>query len=510
MAKLSIGRIITDAIVNRTTRAAGTFENRPVDIFVNSSGNAGGGQSPENMTLAALYRYQPYLRMAVDFYARHIAQLAVHSFARDGENREREYDSAAYRLLAIKPNHYMTGYELIYDLTANIALYNRAYWFVLPGDDGELQIHPFPTSWVTPSYSGYAAVSHYEIKVPTEEHIVTVDADKCIPFEGWTPEPGTSSSLVETIKLILEENHHSRKYRVQFWRKSGRVGTYLTRPANAPAWDNTARKRFYAMFQEFTGNNGARAGSTPMLEDGMELKTNYFKSSEEQWAESIKLSLQTVAQVYQIPPAMLGDTTATSYASMREYNKSLYSNTLGPLVRFIEDRLNAFVLPMLNVDENVFVEFNVQEKLRGSFEEQASILSTSTGAPWLTRNEARKIQNLPPVEGGDELITPLNVTAGGQASPQDGGVANQGGGDPTKTHEIIQKHLERIERIIPSKGMNRPRFERELTADLRGCVNDPPGLAAKVHNIIETMDKPPYAAGVFAHLKEGEAHGDSA
>ena len=52
MAKLSIGRIITDAIVNRTTRAAGTF--------VNSSGNAGGGQSPENMTLAALYRYQPY------------------------------------------------------------------------------------------------------------------------------------------------------------------------------------------------------------------------------------------------------------------------------------------------------------------------------------------------------------------------------------------------------------------------------------------------------------------
>lgn len=37
----------------------------------------------------------------------------------------------------------------------------------------------------------------------------------------------------------------------------------------------------------------------------------------------------------------------------------------------------------------------------------------------MTRNEARAANNLPRVEGGDELITPLNVTEGGQASPRD-------------------------------------------------------------------------------------------
>ena len=37
----------------------------------------------------------------------------------------------------------------------------------------------------------------------------------------------------------------------------------------------------------------------------------------------------------------------------------------------------------------------------------------------MTRNEARADNNLPPVEGGDELIVPLNVVEGGQASPQD-------------------------------------------------------------------------------------------
>ena len=37
----------------------------------------------------------------------------------------------------------------------------------------------------------------------------------------------------------------------------------------------------------------------------------------------------------------------------------------------------------------------------------------------MTRNEARADNNLPPIEGGDDLIVPLNVLEGGQASPQD-------------------------------------------------------------------------------------------
>lgn len=39
----------------------------------------------------------------------------------------------------------------------------------------------------------------------------------------------------------------------------------------------------------------------------------------------------------------------------------------------------------------------------------------------MTVNEARAKRNLPALEGADELVVPLNVVAGGQASPQDGG-----------------------------------------------------------------------------------------
>src|SRR5690606_764351 len=100
---------------------------------------------------------------------------------------------------------------------------------------------------------------------------------------------------------------------------------------------------------------------------------------------------------------------------------SLYVDTLGPTMAYIEDRINYFLLPLLDPsdDTNVYFEFNIDEKLQGSFEEQATALQSAVGGPWMTRDEARALRNLPAVPGADELIVPLNVTTGGLASPRD-------------------------------------------------------------------------------------------
>jgi phage portal protein BeeE len=89
----------------------------------------------------------------------------------------------------------------------------------------------------------------------------------------------------------------------------------------------------------------------------------------------------------------------------------LYQDTLGPWLGEFQDEVKLQLVKDYG-DAKVYVEFNMMEKLRGSFEEQAKSLQTAVGGPWLTRNEARARQNLSPIDGGDELIVPLNVTAG--------------------------------------------------------------------------------------------------
>jgi hypothetical protein len=100
------------------------------------------------------------------------------------------------------------------------------------------------------------------------------------------------------------------------------------------------------------------------------------------------------------------------------------NSLLRPDIAELEARINHMLLPRLGEAPDIYVELNLQQKLAGSFEEQAQVFSTSIGRPWMTANEGRARLNLPSIPGGDELVTPLNVLVGGQASPRDSGSQN--------------------------------------------------------------------------------------
>ena len=65
------------------------------------------------------------------------------------------------------------------------------------------------------------------------------------------------------------------------------------------------------------------------------------------------------------------------------------------------------------------------------------------GAPFLSRNEARARLDLPAIEGGDELIVPLNVLEGGLASPRDT--------DPTRERYNADGTARRV-KTLPAKS----------------------------------------------------------
>jgi HK97 family phage portal protein len=244
-----------------------------------------------------------------------------------------------------------------------------------------------------------------------------------IKFQGWNPvDPKTGVSPVAALKAILVEQVHAQVFRDQMWQRGGRVGTYITRPAGAPDWsqgpEGGARKRFIDQYSAaYSGDNGPKAGGTPLLEDGMEMKSNRFSAKDEQFIESSKLSLETCAQVYHLNPTMVGILDNANYSNVREFRQMLYSDSLGPEIERLQQRINRKLVPRMADKSVTYVEFNLQSKLAGSFEEQADLLGKAIGGPWMTTNEGRAKQNMPAVEGGDELIRPLNVTQNGDQDP---------------------------------------------------------------------------------------------
>lgn len=376
-----------------------------------------------------LWRDQPHLRTVVGFISRNIAHLGLHAFERDdADGRNRLRDGPLVQLLN-QPNPQTTMYELIYATAASMCLYDVSYWYVAEDNNAVSGwvIRHIPSPWVIGTVGASAfAVQKYKVALPNSNgQYVEIPAEQMVEFHGWTPaDPRTGTSPVHALKSILAEQVHAQVFRDQMWRNGGRVGQYLTRPAEAPDWSAadptgaSARSRFVTQWQEFSGDDGAKAGKTPLLEDGMELKTNRFSAKDEQYVEGNKLSLETVAQVYHINPTMVGLLDNANFSNVREFRRMLYGDTLGPSLAQFEQRINMSLVGRVAKRPDVtYVEFNLQQKMAGSFEEQGKVLQTAIGGPYMTINEGRARQNMPAIEGGDELIKPLNVTQNGDQNP---------------------------------------------------------------------------------------------
>lgn len=368
---------------------------------------------------AAIYKAQPAVRMVIEFLARNIAQLSLHAFRRVSDtDRERLRDHPLALLMA-RPNARTTQFRLFRSLVSDIGIYDAAYWWKYRAA-GEMSLVPLPSQMV--KVGGDADWLHPEyFEVTGSRGKTRIEPDQLVYFHGYNPvDPRTGLSPIETLRRVLSEEYAAGQMREQTLRNGARMSGYLERPVGGSDWSDTARARFKTGWRnQYQGWTATEAGGTPVLEDGMKFVPAGQSAVDLQYVESRKLTREEVAAAYFIPPPMVGILDHATFGNIQEQHKMLYQDTLGPWLQEIQQEIALQLLPEFPDVEGVYVEFNMQEKLRGSFEEQAAQLQTSVGAPFMTRNEARGRANLPSIPGGDALIVPLNVLEGGQASPSD-------------------------------------------------------------------------------------------
>lgn len=352
-----------------------------------------------------IYRTQPSVRWVVDKLARNIAQLGLHVFERVTEtDRKRLRDHGAAASIK-KPNPATTRYRLIAYTVKDFLIYWDAYWLKIRTADG-LGLARLPSASVEPKGGlipdEYIWTSNGQERSFAPSEIVHFPGyDPCNPLRGVSP--------LETLRQTLAEAYAASQHRESFWRNGAMPGAVVTRPRDAPKWGPDTRDKFVAQLQEkYAGP--ARAGRTLLLEDGMDIKTHAQTARDSEYIASKKLGREEVALVYDV---RLRDDD--NFASAEAYHQFFYQDTLGPYLTFFEEELELQLLPEWANGENVYVEFNLAEKLKGSFEQQARSLSMLVGRPIMTLDEARARLNLPSVgdaKGGNEVITPKNVDVG--------------------------------------------------------------------------------------------------
>lgn len=469
-----------------------------------STGGGTVGLYGSSQTYAAIYRTQPNVRTVVDFLARNVAQLGLHVFRRISDtDRER---LAAHELAGwvSHPNPATTRYRLFESLMIDLGVYLNAFWLKV-GDPltGLVRLPPEQMA-----IEGALIPTAYEW-TPSGGRPQRLLPDRVVHFGGHDPDNATRGlSPLETLRRVLAEEAAAGDWRQALWGNAARFEGVIERPPTAPKWTPVQQKMWREQWQGAYANGGSRPGSVAVLEDGMTFKPTSFSAKDSEFLAARKLTREECAAAYHVPLPMVGILEYATFSNIKEQHKHLYQDCLGPWLEMIEEEVERQLLIECRDQRDVYVEFNIADKLKGSFEEQASSLQMLVGRPLMTANEGRARLNLPSIDGKDAntLAPQQGGPASATASAEDdaGTPPSTEGGDAMKAARLLQVHRARqvswLEKVpVADRALvfatDLTRWTKELADDLTAVVGDSEALALAAATNAEML-----------HTLENEAH----
>ena len=180
--------------------------------------------------------------------------------------------------------------------------------------------------------------------------------------------------------------------------------------------DADRQKFLKAIKEQRTGDNRFEPLA---LEWGFEPVKISMTNEDAQYIEGRKFTRSEIASIFRVPPHKIGDLEKATFSNIEHQALEYVVDTLLPWLRRWEQRLDYTLLTAAE-REVYFVEHLVDGLLRGDFKTRMEGYTLGRNGGWLSANDIRERENMNPIEGGDNYLTPLNMTALGAAAPDQG------------------------------------------------------------------------------------------
>ena len=149
-------------------------------------------------------------------------------------------------------------------------------------------------------------------------------------------------------------------------------------------------------------HRGWRKGhKTGVLSGGATYKSTTVANDQAQFLDSRRFAVEEMARAFNIPLHMMGIPDTASYASVEQNNLQFVSHTLRPILEKIEWSYSQ-LLP-----NQAFIKFNFNALLRGDMQSRATAYSIMGQSGYYSVNDVRRLEDLSPVQGGDQYRVPL-------------------------------------------------------------------------------------------------------
>jgi HK97 family phage portal protein len=206
----------------------------------------------------------------------------------------------------------------------------------------------------------------------------------------------TGRSVIATFRETLGLGLAQERYGSEFFANAATPRGILTTQARL---SETARATLSNSIAEQHASPGRRH-RTLLLEEGLTFAPLGVTNDEAQFLESRRFSTEEIARMFLVPPHMIGGDTRGSmtYSNAETQALNLLKHTIGPWLTRIESAVNFACIPPLE-RRQMYAEYLPDALLMTDTQGRYSAYETGIRSGFLTINEVRRKENLPPLDG---------------------------------------------------------------------------------------------------------------
>ncbi|EHK72306.1 hypothetical protein PPL19_05185 [Pseudomonas psychrotolerans L19] len=319
---------------------------------------------------------------------------------RDDGSRVQATEHPLYRLLTVSPNAEMTPARFILMIVASIALRGNAFVEKKRVASRIVALVPLlPQCMVVKRLDTgrleYTYTEKGQQRVIGEKDLMHIRGFGLDGVCGLLP----VNTGRDVFGAAMSADEAAAKVFAQGMQASGILSsdTKLT---------DVQREQLRKNLTNFMGSTNS--GKILVAEAGLKYQGITMNPEAAQMLETRNFAIEEICRWFRVPPFMVGhmDKQSSWASSVEGMNLQWLTNGLRPLLENIEQEISRC---LLDNDGRYFAEFSVEGLLRADSAGRASYYTTGLQNGWMSRNEVRRLENLPPIPGGDIYTVQSNL-----------------------------------------------------------------------------------------------------
>lgn len=153
------------------------------------------------------------------------------------------------------------------------------------------------------------------------------------------------------------------------------------------------------------------SGKPMLLEDGLEFEKLSINNNDSQFLETRKYQRSEIAGMFRVPSHMINDLEKATFSNIEHLSMDFARYSILPWVNRIEQAFNDI---LLDNSDKYEIKFNLNGILRADTKTRYEAYGKAIRDGWMSRNEARVLEDMNYADGLDEFLYPLNMTKEGQ------------------------------------------------------------------------------------------------